>query len=297
MAPQGPEQGIGTDEPAASNSGKQYVPYVQKMVLTGHKKAISSVKFSPDGKWLGSSSADKTVRIWHASDGKLERCLEGHSDGISDFAWSSDSRYICTASDDKTLKIWDLQTGDCVKTLKGHTNYVFCVNFNPQSNVIVSGSFDETVRLWDVKTGKCLKTLPAHSDPVTAVHFNRDGSLIVSSSYDGLCRIWDTATGHCLKTLIDDENPPVSFVKFSPNGKFILAGTLDNTLVSFPVLLSSFLKHFYRNVPPFPLSVTCPSMTLLLLQLYFFVGFAPQLLLEVSIKFNGYKFPSITCER
>ena len=28
----------------------------------------------------------------------------------------------------------------------------------------------------------------------------------------------------------DDENPPVSFVKFSPNGKYILAGTLDSTL-------------------------------------------------------------------
>ena len=25
----------------------------------------------------------------------------------------------------------------------------------------------------------------------------------------------------------DDDNPPVSFVKFSPNGKYILTGTLD----------------------------------------------------------------------
>ena len=40
-----------------------------------------------------------------------------------------------------------------------------------------------------------------------------------------------SATGQCLKTLIDDDNPPVSFVKFSPNGRFILAGLLDNTLV------------------------------------------------------------------
>lgn len=110
---------------------------------------------------------------------------------------------------------------------------MFCVNFNPQSNLLVSGSFDETVRVWDLKSGKCLKVLPAHSDPVTAVHFDKEGALIVSSSYDGLCRIWDVSTGHCQKTLIDDENPPVSFAKFSPNGKFILVGTLDNTLVSF----------------------------------------------------------------
>lgn len=87
------------------------------------------------------------------------------------------------------------------------------------------------VWLGSAPAGKCLRVLPAHSDPVTAVAFNRDGSLIVSSSFDGLCRIWDASTGHCMKTLIDDENPPVSFAKFSPNGKFVLVGTLDNTLV------------------------------------------------------------------
>jgi len=43
--------------------------------------------------------------------------------------------------------------------------------------------------------------------------------------------IWDTASYQCLKTLIKNENYlPVSFVKFSPNGKYILAATLDNTL-------------------------------------------------------------------
>jgi len=48
-----------------------------------------------------------------------------------------------------------------------------------------------------------------------------------------MCRIWDTSSGQCVKTLIDDNaggNPPVSFVKFSPNGKYILSATLDNQL-------------------------------------------------------------------
>ena len=218
---------------ASSDPTEPIKPYKLKQTLTGHKRAISGLKFSGDGELLATASADKTARLWSTADGSSLHNFRGHDHGISDLAFSSDARFLATASDDKTVRIWDVAAASPVKTLTGHTNYVFCVNYNPQGNMIVSGSFDETVRVWDVKTGKCLKVLPAHSDPVTAVSFNRDGTLIVSSSYDGLCRIWDASTGHCMKALIDDENPPVSFVKFAPNGKFILVGTLDNTLVSF----------------------------------------------------------------
>lgn len=45
-----------------------------------------------------------------------------------------------------------------------------------------------------------------------------------------LSRIWNTVSGQCLYTINDYDNPPVSFVKFSPNGLYILVATINNTL-------------------------------------------------------------------
>lgn len=41
-------------------------------------------------------------------------------------------------------------------------------------------------------------------------------------------RIWDTMTGQCLRTLVHEDNPPVTSVCFSPNGRYVLAFSLDS---------------------------------------------------------------------
>ena len=54
----------------------------------------------------------------------------------------------------------------------------------------------------------------------------------LQSSTDTSCdsRIWDSSTGQCLKTLVHEDNAAVTFARFSPNGKFVLAATLDSCL-------------------------------------------------------------------
>jgi COMPASS component SWD3 len=214
------------------------------------------VKFSPpDGRLLASASLDKTIAVLCSSTLATLATLRGHSEGISDIAFSSDASYLASASDDCTVRLWVLKSlpappppnsnsfnskdreseeGDrCVRTLRGHSSYVFCVNFNAQSNLLVSGSFDCTIRMWDVVTGRSLRCIKAHDAPVTALHFVRDASMIVSASHDGTCKVWNATSGTCITTLIEPGKSPVavSFAKFSPNGKFVLVATLDNTLV------------------------------------------------------------------
>jgi len=92
--------------------------------LKGHKKAISAVKFSPDGTKIASccpypvpiemklsrTAADGTIKVWTFETGKHERTFEGHLGGISIIAWSPDSKWIASGADDKVIRLWNVQT-------------------------------------------------------------------------------------------------------------------------------------------------------------------------------------------
>lgn len=200
--------------------------------------------------------------LWRVEQPAHLLTLTGHLQGLSDAAWAPDGRYLCTASDDQTVRVFDCTTGQVLRTFRGHQSYVCCCAYSPRGNVVASGSYDETIKLWDVRSARCLRSFGSHADPVTGLDFSWDGSLLASSSFDGLCRVWDAVAGTCIKTLLVDSNPFAfvlfigthmlshaassqgpsrcccndcgaphrTYVKFTPNSKYLLASYLDNTL-------------------------------------------------------------------
>src|SRR6185295_5753044 len=84
---------------------------VLKRVLTfsGHIGALTSARFSADGKYIVTTSADKTARVWDASvgsssSGRLVAELRGHTGAINSARFDRTGRYVVTAGDDKTAR-------------------------------------------------------------------------------------------------------------------------------------------------------------------------------------------------
>lgn len=213
-------------------------------------KLFTSSKISPNGKYVA-ISYNTTLFLFEFSSRELNSLHTTHSSPINDICWSSDSQCIASASEDFTIEITHLEYGRLHKLI-GHTAPVLSLVYNCKGNLLCSSSMDESIKEWDVLAGTVLKTISAHSDPVVSIDIPKcDATILSSGSYDGLIRLFDTKTGHCLKTLTYDKDwktvdgvVPISQVKFSENGKFLLVSSLDGVVKIWDYITGKVVRTF-----------------------------------------------------
>eukprot|EP01012_Entosiphon_sulcatum_P025929 TRINITY_DN31308_c0_g1_i1.p1 TRINITY_DN31308_c0_g1~~TRINITY_DN31308_c0_g1_i1.p1 ORF type:complete len:512 (+),score=88.86 TRINITY_DN31308_c0_g1_i1:23-1537(+) len=116
--------------------------------LAGHQKIVNHVSFSPDGKTIASASFDKSVKLWHATEGRHIATLRNHVGSVYQVAWSLDSRLLISASADSTVKLYSLKTQKLLYDLPGHADEVYAVDWSPDGITVASGSKDKTIKIW-----------------------------------------------------------------------------------------------------------------------------------------------------
>jgi WD40 repeat protein len=77
------------------------------LTFKGHADWVTSVAFSPDGKWIASASNDHTLKVWNAKTGREMVTLKGHTKPVTQLTISPDGQRLASSSDDGTVKVWD----------------------------------------------------------------------------------------------------------------------------------------------------------------------------------------------
>jgi len=166
--------------------------------LKGNESPIS---FSPDVKYIASSSSYHDIKLWKVSNGQLLNTLEGHTDNISSLSFSQNSEHLASGSWDNTIKIWKVSNGQLLNILEGHTNWITSVAFSPDGKLIATGSLDNTVKIWDVATGQELNSLEGDIINISEVAFSPDDNLLTVVGVNS-AEVWELATGKKLYTRI-----------------------------------------------------------------------------------------------
>jgi WD40 repeat protein len=71
---------------------------------------VSSIVFSPDGKWVASGNGFGEVKLWDAAAGRLLSTLaEKVPGGIEAMAVSPAGKWLAAGGDDYNVRLWRLE--------------------------------------------------------------------------------------------------------------------------------------------------------------------------------------------
>jgi WD40 repeat protein len=185
----------------------QAIKTIAAHIAMNQPSAIYSVSWSPDDKFLLTSSLDMTLKLWNAEDGKLVREFKAYKEKAFE---------------------------------KGHRDQVFCAAFTPDGKFIVSGGSDRTIKLWNVADGNVARefvnpnvksaasALPgspvAHPGWVYSLRFTPDGKFLVSAGnapkWHGYLAVWNVGDA---RLLYGEELSlgPIYSAAVSPDGKLL----------------------------------------------------------------------------
>ena len=67
----------------------------------------TSIAFHPSGKFLASTSLDRSICIWDMDTHEIQAELTGHDDNVTCVAYSPGGQWLASGGVDRTVRLWD----------------------------------------------------------------------------------------------------------------------------------------------------------------------------------------------
>ena len=90
--------------------------------LKGHKKLITAIAYSPDGKSILSGDEGGNLILWNLTLGVAVKKFSGHLATITSIDFSPAGRFVATGSWDNTCRVWNVANGQEVLKLIASPN-------------------------------------------------------------------------------------------------------------------------------------------------------------------------------
>jgi WD40 repeat protein/serine/threonine protein kinase len=186
------------------NAAAVEVTPIRQWELSGPRRPIRSVAFSPDGHWLVVAGDQGVVRVLPTAGEPTALTYDlPEGVGLTCVAFRSDGSWFAVGGSDSIVRIWPrVAPGESIPKailLQGHTDRIEDVRFledGSQESRLLTASRDRTARVWDPRIGsdellgREILALRRHRLGVTGVDMSPDGRSVITSGADGRLILW-----------------------------------------------------------------------------------------------------------
>jgi WD40 repeat protein len=194
-----------------------------------HELTVVTVGFSPNGKYLATTSNDLRLpqkghwaHVWELPAGR-EVTRFRHEDVISGFAFNPEETLLATACGDET-RVFDVSNRREIAQIT-HRAVATKVGFSRNGKYLVTATKDRTLCVSDPTSGRIIAQVSCEID-VTDLAFSPDSEYFAASGSSAVF-IWETTSGREMARVIHGGR--VTALSFSPDSRSLAIGTDDKT--------------------------------------------------------------------
>ncbi len=227
------------------------------LAMKGHTSSITSLSFSPDGRWIAScgglwGTAEKgEVCVFDAATGELRWKGTGHSAPAMGVAFNPEGKKLISSSvafqgSQCEVLTWDAATGELLAGRRGPGAGAWCVAYSPDGRLAALASCDNRVRVFDRKTGKQLGAHPPFNMMVFKIAFSPDSRLLAAASRDGTARIVEAVSG---KPVCPPLLGPTDLrsIAYSPDGRLVATASYDHTVKIWDAATGDCVRTYFGH--------------------------------------------------
>jgi WD40 repeat protein len=212
--------------------------------IAGHKQAVTSMAFGPEGRALISGSADGAVvlRDLHVGAPLTMAVQEPSSQAaakrnpfyrIDTVALSSDGKTLAWESTGGRIVLWDVPTGTVRSELAG-TASVASLTFTPDGKTLAAGT-EKGVVLWDVATGSSVRPPVEYLQTVNPRIFADNGKIMALKTPDHSVMLWDVPKAEPRGAPRRGHASALTTMAFSPAGDILASASADSVVLLWDV--------------------------------------------------------------
>ncbi len=197
FSPDGKFLATGSGEPSRGGEVKVFAVADAKLAhdfKTAHTDSVLALDFSADGKLLASGAADKFVRVFDLTTGKLSKSFEGHTHHVLGVAWRHNGRVLLSAGADNELKVWNYETGERAGKIAGFTKEVTSVQFVGVGDQALVCAGDKQVKIV-TQAGGNVRAFTGGTDFMYASAATPDSRWVIAGGLDSVLRVWNGVSG------------------------------------------------------------------------------------------------------